>query len=369
MVTGQTTQYSSKLDDGYYEKGLAKRYEVLTASQYSSTSNIDLIHLTAATISFSQGTKQIETATIVATITTAGNATITVTAVGMANTPKAISVAVALEDTASLVAGKVRTALAADADVSAFFDVSGATDKVVLTAKVKAANDTTMNIASADGTSVGITAAATSADTLAGDVIQKILDSANGLAIFKTGDTIVITSSTSNNGVLTVATGNVAAEIVTTEALVDEAAGASVSIAKREAHSNNCVLDQNTGLMYSRYVANKMGAASDGKLPWYDATKLYDIFTYCAAANAAALGGYTDWRIPNKKELDNLCNMEAPNALPDAAAFPSWPSSDWIWSATTLPVDTSYALIVIFSLGTMSNGTKVTPYFVALVRG
>jgi len=368
MATGQLTQYSSKLDDGYYKKGLAKRYEILTASQYSGTVNINLAHYAAATISFSQGTKQIETATIVATITTAGNATITVTAVGMANTPKAISVAVALEDTAELVAGKARTALAADADVNAFFDVSGATDKVVLTAKVKAANDTTMNIASADGTSVGITAATTSANTLAGDVIQKILDSANGLAIFKTNDIIVVSGSASNNGVYTVATGNVAAEIVTTEALVDEAAGASVSIAKREAHSNNCVLDQNTGLMWSRYKADKMGGASDGNLPWVDATKLYDIFTYCAAANAAALGGYTDWRIPNDVELVNLLDTEAPNALPDAAAFPSWPSG-YVWSATTLPADTSHAMFIYSHYGYIGHDTKVSSYFVAPVRG
>ena len=113
---------------------------------------------------------QVETATIVGTIGAggAGNATITVTAAGMTNSPKAISVAVANNDTASQVAGKVRTALAADVNVSAFFTVSGATDKVILTAKTAAANDATMNIASDNGTCSGLTAQPTSANTTAG---------------------------------------------------------------------------------------------------------------------------------------------------------------------------------------------------------
>ena len=56
LKTGQTTQYSGELDDGYYEIGLTKRYEVLTLSQYSGTSNIDLIHLTDTDISFAATT-------------------------------------------------------------------------------------------------------------------------------------------------------------------------------------------------------------------------------------------------------------------------------------------------------------------------
>jgi hypothetical protein len=115
--------------------------------------------------------KQVETATIVETVPgtlTAGNATIVVTAAGMTNSPKTVSVAVALNDTASQVATKVRAALAADPDVSAFFDISGATDKVILTKKVAAANDGTLNMSSADGTSAGIATTASSANTTAG---------------------------------------------------------------------------------------------------------------------------------------------------------------------------------------------------------
>lgn len=111
---------------------------------------------------------QVETATAAGTVTLSGNATVTVTALGMAGSPKAISVAVTNADTAATWAGKVRTALAADASVNTFFTVSGAGTAVVLTALAAAANDATMNVALANGTSTGITAAPTSANTTAG---------------------------------------------------------------------------------------------------------------------------------------------------------------------------------------------------------
>jgi phage tail sheath gpL-like len=128
---------------------------------------------TSASTAWSAGTAQVETATAAGTITASGNATITVTAAGMTGSPKAISVAVTNTDTAATWAGKVRTALAADADVSALFTVGGTTTAISLTRKVNSrgvlpGNDATLNIATANGTCTGITAAATSANTTAG---------------------------------------------------------------------------------------------------------------------------------------------------------------------------------------------------------
>jgi len=59
---------------------------------------------------------------------------------------------------------------------------------------------------------------------------KKITDGANGLAIFKTGDTIAITGTASNNGLYTVVQGSAAGEIVVSQSLKDEAVGPSVSI-------------------------------------------------------------------------------------------------------------------------------------------
>jgi len=53
---------------------------------------------------------------------------------------------------------------------------------------------------------------------------KKITDAANGLAGFVTGTTIKVTDTANNDGIYTVVTGGVAAEIVVTETLVDEGA-------------------------------------------------------------------------------------------------------------------------------------------------
>jgi hypothetical protein len=114
------------------------------------------------------GIAQVETATAAGTIGTAGNATVIVTAAGMPGSPRTLSVAVAAADAPATWAQKVRDALTADQIVSKFFVVSGATTSIVLTARIIAANDTTMNISLDNGTCTGITPALTSANTTAG---------------------------------------------------------------------------------------------------------------------------------------------------------------------------------------------------------
>ncbi len=111
---------------------------------------------------------QVETATVAGTITTAGNAAVIVTAAGMTGSPATLSVATALTDTASMVATKIRTAMEADAGISAFFTIGGTGADIVLTRKAAAANDATMNVSIDNGTCAGLTTAATSADTTAG---------------------------------------------------------------------------------------------------------------------------------------------------------------------------------------------------------
>lgn len=117
---------------------------------------------------------QIETATVLVatTIGTSGNAKVIVTSAYMSNSPKTFSVAVTMGDTAAAVAGWIRSALVFDADIAATFLVSGAADKVILTAHVAQANDTTLNISVANDTCTGITAAPTSANTQAGSGIS-----------------------------------------------------------------------------------------------------------------------------------------------------------------------------------------------------
>ena len=117
------------------------------------------------------GTNQVETATIVAAAgaTTAGNLNVTVTSALVTGSPLLVPVALLLtDDTAAKVATKVRAALTATAAITAHYTVGGTGDDYSLTAIEKAANDSTLNLAHANGTSAGITTAATSTNTTAG---------------------------------------------------------------------------------------------------------------------------------------------------------------------------------------------------------
>jgi hypothetical protein len=139
--------------------------------------------------------------------------------------------------------------------------------------------------------------------------------------------------------------------------------------AKTDSHSNNCVYDKRTKLMWSRYTVDSVGPGSDGKLPWTTNGDGEGIFTFVAAANAAKLAGYDDWRIPNLFELLLLHINEAPTSPPDPTAFPGWPTTLYFWTSTTAPSNPSFALASIFGDPWVNNGLKTENLGVTLVRG
>jgi len=123
-------------------------------------------------VTASGGTPQVDTLTVVGTCNANGNLPVTVIAANkpaLAGAGKTINVAILDLDTASVVAGKIRAALLADADVghvtTGFFTVSGAGAEVILTARTAVANDVTMALSY---TSVLGMTGATSANTTAG---------------------------------------------------------------------------------------------------------------------------------------------------------------------------------------------------------
>lgn len=113
-------------------------------------------------------TYQVETATIVGTITVAGDVSVVVTRAGMTGSPITIPVAVLVGDNATAVATKIRAALNANTNITAVMTVGGAGADVVLTSTVDAADDATFNLAYGNGTTTGLTPDATSTDTTAG---------------------------------------------------------------------------------------------------------------------------------------------------------------------------------------------------------
>jgi len=128
--------------------------------------------------------------------------------------------------------------------------------------------------------------------------------------------TVTVTAITANN-------------MTVSEAIVDEAAGASVSFATVD------------------------------DLIW-DAL---------AQANANSLGGYTDWRIPNYLELPTIVDLGNVDPCIDTTVFPSTPGN-YHWTSSTRPDGTTHAFYVDFSNGLVSSSGKQTrKYYGRFVRG
>jgi len=209
--------------------------------------------------------------------------------------------------------------------------------------------------------------------------------------------------------------------------------------------SNNCVKDNNTGLMWARYVPQTdIGAGADGKLFWdawtltdkttvsFDATSKeirdsasgFDTAALCAGrkftiagsasnnntftvesittgvivvsetvvdeaagasitittvddliwnfadqANAKTLGGYNDWRVPNKTELESIVDLGLAYPCINTTVFPS-ASSNSYWTSSARAGDSSRAFFVYFSYGYVSCYYKAqTRLYVRLARG
>lgn len=143
------------------------------------------------------GVYQKITATVVGTVTLGGNASLVLTAAGMTGSPITLSVALALNDTATQSAVKFRTALSANAVIAAFFTVGGTGADVTLERTVSAANDATMNLAYDNDTCTGLTGDATSTATTAGvlgnyhgaTAGMYVIDTTNSVFYMNTGDT------------------------------------------------------------------------------------------------------------------------------------------------------------------------------------
>jgi hypothetical protein len=130
--------------------------------------------------------------------------------------------------------------------------------------------------------------------------------------------------------------------------------------------ATDTVTDNLTGLIWSKN-ANLAGTTKT----WSEA------LTYC---NELSLGGYSDWRLPNVKELQSLINWQFDNpALSNDAGTGQWTTgsdssfinvkSNEYWSSTTYANYTSNACFVNLGFGDTDDRDKGDGYYVWPVRG
>ena len=79
------------------------------------------------------------------------------------------------------------------------------------------------------------------------------------------------------------------------------------------------------------------------------------------------LGGYSDWRLPNIKELQTIIDYSLPDLVLDKSFFPNTPAGSF-WSSTTQTDATDKAWTVYFRIGSIYGSTKTSNFYTRCVR-
>ncbi|MBI4847020.1 MAG: DUF1566 domain-containing protein [Nitrospirae bacterium] len=142
-------------------------------------------------------------------------------------------------------------------------------------------------------------------------------------------------------------------------------------------NGNGTLTDNNTGLMWQRCsIGQNNDEACSGTAAtynWYRASGTYNASYNPSSQDVCGslgLGGYSDWRLPSKKELITIVDYSIPYPGPtiNTAYFPNTKSS-YYWSSTTYAYDPGSAWYVVFGVGYVDDDGKGSYVYVRCVRG
>jgi len=137
-------------------------------------------------------------------------------------------------------------------------------------------------------------------------------------------------------------------------------------------HNNGTVTHQSTGLMWQVCSQGQTWAAGTGcstdaetqqQHTWQDALAI--------PASLNAGGGYatyTDWRLPNIKELASILELRCTNPAINESVFPNT-ANNFYWSSSTNVSFSGNAWGIFFSYGSGSFDNRSRSHSVRLVRG
>ena len=131
-------------------------------------------------------------------------------------------------------------------------------------------------------------------------------------------------------------------------------------------HNDGTVTDKITGLMWRQCSEGRSSTDCSGgsatSHTWQGALQI--------PANINTQGGfagYSDWRLPNLKELASLVEERCYSPAINVTLFPNTPSSSY-WSASPYASSSAYAWYVHFYYGSDYGGNRTYGLYVRLVR-
>lgn len=122
-------------------------------------------------------------------------------------------------------------------------------------------------------------------------------------------------------------------------------------------NGDGTITDKATGLMWAK-DGNGAGCNNGATIAWGAAITFAEGLTFA---------GYSDWRLPNIKELQSIVDYGTSNPAIDSS-FTNTQSGTY-WSSTTSAVTTVVAWYVYFGSGLVDLDVKSNPYYVRPVRG
>lgn len=120
--------------------------------------------------------------------------------------------------------------------------------------------------------------------------------------------------------------------------------------------TSSVTVDNRTGLMWIYSTSN---AGISANYYWTDAL---------AACEGLSYAGFSDWRLPNVKELFSIVKEQGSAPYIDQSAFPGT-VSDYYWTSNTYARDTTRAHGVTFNIGLIGSTSKVFSFPIRCVRG
>ena len=127
--------------------------------------------------------------------------------------------------------------------------------------------------------------------------------------------------------------------------------------------SDYVVTDNLTGLMWKKCSEGQTASVSY-------CTGTPGTYTFAAAltrCGAQTYAGFSDWRLPNIRELFSIVNYAGPTPYIDKVMFPDT-TGGWYWSSTSQMTNAYWSLTVYFGWGRASFDTKTTSDPVRCVR-